>query len=90
MPPLLGEQDPGFAAIAGHWQAIHQAFAQGVGCLDHELAFASIVALNDRGVAMGVNMLPAHLCNPERPGLNSLVLVRDTIEHASTADEAVD
>jgi len=50
----------------------------------------SMVALNDKGVAMGVNMLPSHLCNPDRPGLNSLVLVRDTMQYASTAPEAVD
>ena len=31
---------------------IHQAFAQGVGCLDHELAFASIVALNEKGATL--------------------------------------
>lgn len=31
---------------------IHQAFAQGVGCLDHELAFSSIVALNEKGATL--------------------------------------
>jgi len=36
----------------------------------------SIAALNREGVAMGVDMLPGSLCNPERPGLNSLLLVR--------------
>lgn len=50
----------------------------------------SMIALNDKGVAMGVNMLPSHLCNPDRPGLNSLVLVRDTMQYATTAAEAVD
>ncbi len=50
----------------------------------------SIIALNDAGVAMGVNMLPSHLCSPHRPGLNSLVLVRDCMENATSAPEAVD
>jgi Xaa-Pro dipeptidase len=31
---------------------IHHAFAQAVGCLDHELAFASIVALNEKGATL--------------------------------------
>ncbi|MBK8792323.1 MAG: Xaa-Pro dipeptidase [Holophaga sp.] len=31
---------------------IHHAFAQGVGCLDHELAFSSIVALNEKGATL--------------------------------------
>lgn len=31
---------------------IHQAFTQGIGCMDHELAFASIVALNEKGATL--------------------------------------
>ncbi|MBI4911685.1 MAG: Xaa-Pro dipeptidase [Acidobacteria bacterium] len=31
---------------------IHHAFAQAVGCLDHDLAFASIVALNEKGATL--------------------------------------
>ncbi len=31
---------------------IHQAFAQAVGCLDHELAFSSIVALEPKGATL--------------------------------------
>lgn len=50
----------------------------------------SIIAMNDQGVAMGVNMLPSSQCNPQRPGFNSLPLVRDTIQYSSTADVAVD
>ena len=50
----------------------------------------SIIALNDQGVAMGVNMLPSHQCNPARPGLNSLTLVRDCMQYSSSADDAVD
>lgn len=31
---------------------IHQAFTRGVQCLDHELAFASIVAINEKGATL--------------------------------------
>jgi hypothetical protein len=46
----------------------------------------SMTAMNDRGVAMGVNMLPSSLCDPARPGLNSLLLVRDCIQYCASAD----
>ncbi len=49
----------------------------------------SITAMNAAGVAMGVNMLPSRFCSPERPGLNSLPLVRHCIEHCGTASEVV-
>ncbi len=39
--------------------------------------------MNDAGVALGVNMLPSRLCDPRRPGLNSLLLIRDCIQHCA-------
>lgn len=50
----------------------------------------SMAAMNSAGVAMGVNMLASRLCDPRRPGFNSLGLVRDCAQHCSTADEAVE
>ncbi len=45
-----GHQAGRAAFLAGASELeIHHAFIQGVGCLDHELAFASIVALNEKG-----------------------------------------
>jgi len=50
----------------------------------------TMVAMNDTGVALGVNMLPSRLCNPRRPGLNSLLLIRDCVQHCASAESAVD
>lgn len=50
----------------------------------------SITALNAAGVGGSVNMAPSGLCNPERPGLNSLLLNRHAIQSAGTASEALD
>jgi hypothetical protein len=49
-----------------------------------------MAGMNRAGVAMGVNMLPGALCDPDRPGLNSLLLVRDCIQHCTSAREVVD
>jgi len=49
----------------------------------------SITAMNTRGVACGVDMAPSGNCNPDRPGMNSLPLVRHSIVHGDTCDEAV-
>jgi hypothetical protein len=49
----------------------------------------SITALNSAGVAMGVDMLPSTSCDPGRPGLNSLLLVRDCAHRCGSAAEAV-
>lgn len=49
----------------------------------------SIAALNKNGVAMGVNMLPSSHCNPQRPGLNSLLMVRHCIQYSSTIDDVI-
>ena len=49
----------------------------------------SIAAMNDRSVAMGVNMLPAGNTNSSQPGFNSLLLVRHSIHSGATAEEVV-
>ncbi|HYW85671.1 MAG TPA: carcinine hydrolase/isopenicillin-N N-acyltransferase family protein [Spirochaetia bacterium] len=49
----------------------------------------SMVGVNARGLAMGVDMLPSRFCNPDRPGLNSLLLVRDCLQACGSAGEAV-
>ena len=50
----------------------------------------SMAAMNDAGLAVGVDMLPSRLCSPRRPGLNSLLLVRDCAQHCDTVDAAVE
>jgi hypothetical protein len=49
----------------------------------------SMVGVNASGLAMGVNMLPSRFCNPDRPGFNSLLLVRDCLQACGSAGEAV-
>jgi hypothetical protein len=49
----------------------------------------AMTAMNARGVAMGVNMLPSSLCDPARPGLNSLLLARDCAQYCSSTREVV-
>jgi hypothetical protein len=49
----------------------------------------SMVGVNAKGVAMGVDMLPSRFCNPDRPGFNSLLLVRDCLHACGSAEEAV-
>jgi hypothetical protein len=49
----------------------------------------SITALNSNGVASGVDMEPSGACDPGRPGLNSLLLVRHAVEHGASCDDAV-
>lgn len=39
----------------------------------------SVAALNSKGVAIGVDMLPSAFCDPENPGLNSLLVNRDSL-----------
>ncbi len=50
----------------------------------------SVTVLNDAGVALGVDMLPSSACDPDRPGLNSLLLIRDCAQYSSSATEVVD
>lgn len=48
----------------------------------------SVVAMNDEGLGIGIEMLPSHYCNPERPGFNALGLNRDVAEYAGDAESA--
>ncbi len=49
----------------------------------------TMTALNDAGVAIGVDMMPSSLCDPSRPGFNSLLLIRDCIQHCAAAADVV-
>ena len=49
-----------------------------------------MTGMNAAGVAMGVDMLPSRLCDPQRPGLNSLLLVRDCIQYCESAHDVAD
>jgi hypothetical protein len=60
---------------------VNQAAPGFVGCM---------TGMNSAGLAMGVNMLPSSLCDPARPGLNSLLLVRDCVQHCGSAAEALE
>jgi hypothetical protein len=48
-----------------------------------------ITAMNSEGVAGGVDMAPSMLCDPERAGFNSLLLLRDSVHYGSCLQEAV-
>ncbi len=48
-----------------------------------------ITIMNINGVAMGVNMSPSHACDPDNPGLNSLLLVRHSVQYGKNAEETV-
>ncbi len=50
----------------------------------------SICAINAQGVAAGVDVAVGGNCNADRPGMNSLLLLRHAIEHGSTIESAVD
>jgi hypothetical protein len=50
----------------------------------------TMTGMNASGVAIGVDMLPSVLCSPARPGLNSLLLIRDCMHRCGTADEVVE
>ncbi len=49
----------------------------------------TMAALNSAGLAVGVDMLPSSLSDPARPGLNSLLLIRDCVQSCPTAKDAV-
>jgi len=59
-------------------------------CLTAPGIIGSITAINSKGVAMGVDMLPAANCNYHNPGFNSLLLARHIIQHSDTIDKALD
>ena len=46
--------------------------------------------MNIRGLGVGVDMSPSGNCDPSRPGFNSLLLARHSIENGRNCDEAVD
>lgn len=50
----------------------------------------SICALNAHGVAAGVDVAVGGNCNADRPGMNSLLLTRDSMEHGTSAETAAD
>jgi hypothetical protein len=50
----------------------------------------SVTAMNHAGVGIGVDMLPSANCDPLRPGLNSLLMVRYAACSGYGADKAVD
>jgi hypothetical protein len=50
----------------------------------------SIMAMNKLGIGIGVDMSPAGNCNPKRPGLNSLVLVRHATHSGANAQTSLD
>jgi hypothetical protein len=49
-----------------------------------------IAAMNLAGLGAGVDMAPAGNCDPSRPGLNSLLLVRHAVENGSDCEHAVE
>ncbi|HLP57209.1 MAG TPA: hypothetical protein VK186_00190 [Candidatus Deferrimicrobium sp.] len=48
-----------------------------------------ITIMNINGVAMGVNISPSHACDPDNPGLNSLLMVRHSVQYGKDAGEMV-
>jgi hypothetical protein len=49
-----------------------------------------IAGLNSAGLGAGVDMAPAGNCDPSRPGLNSLLLVRHAVENGTDCEHAVE
>jgi len=49
-----------------------------------------IAGLNLAGLGAGVDMAPAGNCDPSRPGLNSLLLVRHAVENGTDCEHAVE
>ena len=50
----------------------------------------SIAGMNLAGLGAGVDMSPAGNCDPSRPGLNSLLLVRHVVENGTDCEHAVE
>lgn len=50
----------------------------------------SIAGMNLAGLGAGVDMAPAGNCDPSRPGLNSLLLVRHAVENGADCEHAVE
>jgi len=49
-----------------------------------------VAGINNYSVSVGVDVSPAGNCNPDRVGMNSMLLTRYSIQHGSTCEEAVD
>jgi hypothetical protein len=49
----------------------------------------AVCAMNEAGFASGIEMLPHPLCDPERPGFNSLGMVRDIGSRCALIGEGV-
>lgn len=49
----------------------------------------SLAAMNNYGIGIGVNTVPAANCAPCRPGINSVLLVRHCAQYSQSAQEAV-
>ena len=49
-----------------------------------------IAGLNSASLGAGVDMAPAGNCDPSRPGLNSLLLVRHAVENGTDCEHAVE
>lgn len=58
-------------------------------CMTAPGMVGSIAAMNLRGIAAGVDMIPGANCSSAEPGMNSLFLVRDCVERAESFDEAL-
>lgn len=50
----------------------------------------SVAGMNARGLGVGVDMAPSGNCDPSRPGFNSLLLTRHSIENGTNCKEAVE
>ncbi len=50
----------------------------------------SAAGMNARGLGVGVDMAPSGNCDPSRPGFNSMLLVRYSIENGTNCQEAVE
>jgi len=48
-----------------------------------------VAGMNVHGLGVGVDMAPAGNCDPSRPGFNSLLLARHSIENGDSCDRAV-
>ncbi len=49
----------------------------------------AVTAMNSRQVGAGVQMVPAAVCDPRRPGVNSLLMVRHVGQSSASAEDAV-
>ncbi len=50
----------------------------------------AITAMSSKGVGIGIDMSPSGNCNPSRPGINSLLLNRHSMQNGENGESAVD